>query len=290
MPSQYDELLNYSKPTPVPEDKFDAHNALLNYEAPKPANTFTSSIASTLGSGVASKGRALEDFSQANNLPTLQGLGAKARSYGESVVANNPLPVNSFSDVLDKPIDTIKQAVGNAAAFMPENLLAQGAGRAIGTGLGALTGPFAPVAMPALGTFGQFAGGALDAALNTYGGIRDTQDKNNIDNKSAAIVGSLGSGLIEQGLGPQALIGNALFKRGAAETASTIAEKIAAGQLIPEGMSMGEFIAKQLPKTVAKQGFEEGGEELVQNPLEQYTGGDNPLAKASLQQIGRAHV
>jgi hypothetical protein len=123
---------------------------------------------------------------------TLRDLGAEdvggaVEQYGAGVVQRNPSEIRSFDDVLSRPFTTAREAVGEVA---PQVGLALGA-RAVGGLLGL---PFGPVGVAA----GQFIGGLLPTAVQTYGGIRTGQREQGIDERGRALAVTIPAALLER--------------------------------------------------------------------------------------------
>jgi hypothetical protein len=123
---------------------------------------------------------------------TLRDLGAEdvggaVEQYGAGVVQRNPSEIRSFDDVLSRPFTTAREAVGEVA---PQVGLALG-GRAVGGLLGL---PFGPVGVAA----GQFIGGLLPTAVQTYGGIRTEQRAEGIDERGRALAVTIPAALLER--------------------------------------------------------------------------------------------
>jgi hypothetical protein len=123
---------------------------------------------------------------------TLRDLGAEdvggaVEQYGAGVVQRNPSEIRSFDDVLSRPFTTAREAVGEVA---PQVGLALGS-RAVGGLLGL---PFGPVGVAA----GQFIGGLLPTAVQTYGGIRTGQREQGIDERGRALAVTIPAALLER--------------------------------------------------------------------------------------------
>lgn len=227
---------------------------------------FIASAKQSMGSLVKGAGQAAADY-----IPGVDQDNALKR-YGQSVIEANPTAVHSLEDIGNSPWMATKEAAGNAGGSIGTMLGA----RALGTGITALsplTGPAAP-AVALLGQAVSWFGPAAVAALPSYGGIRDKQILNdpasNDDWKSKAIatLGAATVGAIETKFGPQEWALSALTKEGRAALAEKFAETT---------------LAKSIGFGALKGAAIEGGEELVQNPIEQLASYDDPTTRESLK-------
>ncbi|HNF90550.1 MAG TPA: hypothetical protein PLL19_14540, partial [Thiobacillaceae bacterium] len=193
--------------------------------------------------------------------------------YGQSVVDANQTAVNSLGGIVDSPWTAVKEAVGNAAGSMGTMLGA----RVLGTGITAaapFTGPAAPVVAGA-GQIIANVGPIAAAALPSYSGIRETQiaadQGNEADAKSKAIaaLGAATVGAIETKFGPQEWALQAMKKGGF----GALKDKLGA-----------ETLRGAVGKGLVKGAAIEGAEELVQNPIEQLSGYQNPTTPEALQE------
>jgi hypothetical protein len=245
---------------------FDADgNAIAGKPQDKETGGFVASVKQGIGSTIKGAGQVVADV-----VPGTQDNALKR--YGQGLIDANPTAVHSLGDIADKPGTAVTEAVGNAGGSVAQMLGA----RAIGTGITALaplTGPAAPITA-LIGQAVSWFGPAAIAALPSYGGIRDKQilnDPANNDDWKAKAVATLGAatvGAIESKFGPQEWALSAMTKEGRA----ALAEKFAATTL-----------GGSVLKAAAKGAAIEGGEELVQNPIEQMTSYDDPTSKESLK-------
>lgn len=179
-----------------------------------------------------------------------ESAGGGLRRYGEDVQFRNPTTIHSFSDFANDPWQGVKEFTGQALGSTGPALIPYvgQAGKA-----GAL-----------LGTAGRLAAGTAISSVPAYGEIRSKQDQEGIDNPWAAAGGALATGAVEQAGGIQRVL-----RPGSAARFAT------------------DF-ARSPMRTAAKAGLrtmaEEGAEELVQSPIQQYAGGQNPLAPEQLQE------
>lgn len=206
---------------------------------------FFSSLKGGLASYPAGAGRALEDAG-------LEGIGRGLRQYGEDVQFRNPSSVTGFADFTDRPWQGFKEFAGSA----------------VGSSLPALV-PYVGPAARALGGATAIAGAGM-AAIPAYGQIREQQEATGQTNIPGAALGALATGAIEQLGGVQNML------------------RPAAGRTLANGLSTD--LLKQMGtsplRTFARQGLrvagEEGLEELAQQPIQQFAGGQDPTSAESL--------
>lgn len=187
------------------------------------------------------------------------------KRYGQEVIDANPTAVQSLSDIADKPLTAIKEATGNAAGSMAgivgSRLLGQGI-----TAAAPLTGPAAPV-VAAVGQGISLLGPYAVAALPSFGSIREKQQSDTPQDKAIAALGAGTVGLIENKFGPQEWALSAMTKAGRDQLAEKFAAKTLTGS-IAKGIGTGAAV--------------EGGEELVQNPIEQLASYHDPRTPENL--------
>ncbi len=230
-----------------------------------PEGGFSAAVKRGIGSTIQGAGQIGADY--------LPGVGQDnaVSEYGRGIINDNPAAVNSLADIADKPWMAAKEATGAAVPSMGAMLGA----RAVGMGITALS-PFAGPGAPVVAGIGQLvanAGPIVAASLPSYSGIRDAQIKadpaNAADGKSKAIalLGAGTVGAIETAFGPQewAL---AAMKKGGIEA---LAKKFEA-----------KTIAASIGKGFAKGAAVEGAEELVQNPIEQISGYQDPTTRKAI--------
>ncbi len=260
MPNVFDQ---FDQPAPAANvfDQFDE-----GAEPPKPAGGLAAAAKQAIGAGIKGAGQLGADY--------LPGVGRDnaVSAYGQEVIDANPTAINSFSDMAESPWTTVKEAVGNAAALMAS----MAGARALGMGMTAaapLTGPAAPFVAGA-GQLIANAGPIVAAALPSYGGIRESQiaadPANEADGKSKAValLGAGAVGYIENKFGPQAWA-QAAMKKGGIEA---IAKQLADAKSIPGAIGKG----------ILRGGAIEGAEELVQNPIEQVAGYQDPTTRQAI--------
>jgi hypothetical protein len=254
---------------PDPSKPAESQSVFAKYGLPEPEaepqGGFIPAAKQAIGAGIKGLGQAAADF-----IPGVsQGNGLS--SYGQSVIDANPTKIHSLSDIADSPWQTVKEATGNALGSMGPMLGA----RAVGMGLSGIA-PFTGPAAPIVGGIGQLianAGPIVAAAAPSFGGIREQQiasDPNNeadAKSKAIALLGAVTVGLIESKFGPQEWALAAMKKGGIEALASKFA-----GKSIPAAVGKG----------IAHGAAVEGAEELVQNPIEQLAGYQDPTTKANV--------
>src|SRR5574337_563177 len=100
----------------------------------KPPETgFVPTMKRTAGQMLTGLATAAEDVGLGDNAIT-QGL----RNYGQGVIDRNPAGINSLSDVVAHPWETVKESLGQVAPQMATGILGRMAGGALG---GAIAGP-----------------------------------------------------------------------------------------------------------------------------------------------------
>ena len=255
-----------------------ARKKLANPEMNDPG--FVTSIKSGVGQQASALARSAKD------IPVIGGIGAFDRlgKWGDRVQENNPMGIQSLSDVIDSPVETLKEGAGNAIAQMPANVASGAAGRVLGGILGARFGN------AALGQkIGAWAGMGLPTLAQEYGGIRQTQDQEvangnpEADDKGRALAGALPAAAVEFGMGPQRLLGRMIgegFEGSAKQLAAKFAKETAG--MTPAQAS--RHVIKSAGKDILRNGAEEGAEELVQNPLEAWGAHQDPMSSETIDQ------
>lgn len=242
-----DELVRFAAPAFGSEEEA-AHYLGVTRNEPG----FGTTIKRSVGQMAAGLGVPLRDVGWENN---------PLSRYGERLIAENPSGVNSFEDIADKPWLALREAVAQGLAFVgPQfGLRAVGAGlQAVGAarGIGALSAAGRAAANP-------WIGGAGVASLPSLETIDQAQRQTGERDPLLKYGGATAVGLIEQLGGPQRL----LFRGGEAAAAREAS-----------GRPIRTFITR-----AGRVGLEEAGEELAQNPIEQYAGGQNPADQAQVQ-------
>jgi hypothetical protein len=199
------------------------------------------SFKGALGGFPVGVGRLLEDSG-------FEETGRDIREYGEGVQFRNPSsPASqSFEGFMESPWQGTKEIVGSALGYTLPALVPY-------------VGPTARV----LGGAGSAAAGTAIASVPAYGGIRETQDQTGAYDPGAALLGATATGAIEQIGGVQRL-----FRPGMQGLVGTTPRHL-----------LQEFRSTPLRtglSTANRVALGEAGEELAQNPIEQYAGGQDP--------------
>jgi hypothetical protein len=222
-------------------DKF----AALDTEPDKGDGGFLASAKNVGGGILAGAGHVLSDVGA-------DTIGEYAKEQGKQIREDNPLAVQKLSDIPEHTGKWVSESVGGMAAQAG----AAAIGGAAGTALGALTGPLAPVAMPALG----YVGANLPMWIQEYGGEREQQKENGIDDMGRAASGATVNTAIENlgGFKPGGF--------GAPRNLIKAATNELAGKTFKEG-------AQIVGKKMLKSGAEEALEEIPQEYVGAYGGG-----------------
>lgn len=240
------------------------HPDVIEYDlgvASRNAPGFTTALKSSVGSMVQGIGQLGADF--------IPGVGADnaVERYGREVTQRNPVTImegsgtaleNIGTNLMEQPLNTIRQITGGAVGFM-------GPGGVAKVGLNAYRGLRGIQALEAVSTARKTAGMAGEAAyygLPSYGQIRDVQEStgdNSFEAKLKAGLGSLAVGGIETFAGPEAALSRGIKNIGGA--------------------------GKTFVRTGLKQGAFEAGEEIMQQPIEAWAKGENPLSASNVDQM-----
>lgn len=212
-------------------------------------------IPRAVGQTIYGAGKLASDFGWENN--PIEG-------YGQRLAERNPSGINSLGDIAEHPLAALGTGIGTAAGFIGPQALVRGGGLALAArGMPALGGAMA-------GTTGQLG----LAALPSYGSIADMQGEDRgLGDKLVTGLGALSVGALENMLGVQKALG---FGKGMARTTAQQAEREAIANFgaTPWRTAGKEFLGSALG---------EGGEELLQNPIEQLAGYRNPLTAQNLE-------
>src|SRR5574337_935318 len=193
------------------------------------------------------------------------GLGANAitqglRNYGQGVIDRNPAGINSLSDVVAHPWETVKESLGQVAPQMATGILGRMAGGALG---GAIAGP--PGA-----AIGGLLGAVAPIFTQEYGGIRDDQKQSGTEDKGKALAAAAGATAIDFLGGPE----SRLIRKGV----TPLAEKAGSSALKDYATAIGKGVAT------------EGAQEGVQNVIEQLGASRNPTEAGSLEDTALASI
>jgi hypothetical protein len=184
--------------------------------------------------------------------------------FDDRVQANNPSEINSLQDIADSPWLAMKVAAGSAAGLIGPGLVGKGlgaAGNALKMSRLARTGE-------AINSFG--AQTAL-AGLPSVRAIGEQQRLSGEDeNDLLKYAASAAVGGIETKFGIQKMLG-----------VGSNAPRAGLRQVVSE---FGKSPIRTGLKTAGASMLGEGGEELLQNPVEQYAGFQDPTSPESLEQ------
>jgi hypothetical protein len=234
----------------LPSNSLSALDEVVVPDGYKAPSSFRKSLTNVGGSTLTGVGRAMKDIG-------LDSVGDAALRKGGEIQLDTQPTVQSFSDIADHPGDYVAESTGQMAGQAGLALVGGLAGRTIGAGLGSLTGPLAPIAVPALSTAGAYIGGNLPMLAQEYGSEREQQQQNGIDDKGRALTGAAATTAIEN-------LGG--FKPGGMAGAGKQIVSDLAGKGVKEG-------AKILAKKAVKSGLQEAAEEIPQQYTGAYGGG-----------------
>lgn len=150
---------------------------------------FVPTIKRTGGKMLSGVGIAAEDIAGKNVISDY------LRRKGEDIVAENPAAIGSLRDIVEQPGMAVKEAVGQMVPQIGAGVLGRMAG-------GALAGrAFGPAGV----AVGGLVGGLAPIFTQEYGGIREDQQAQNIDDKGRALLAAGGATALEF-LGPEGRI------------------------------------------------------------------------------------
>jgi len=231
----------------APEDVAGDFGVKLN------APGFVTGLKQGLGSFQYGLSRAVEDATGVQGLYGVRS-GQDLQFYNPSSSASS-----SLEGFKEAPWQGIKEIAGQAVgATLPSLVPFVGhASRATTLGRAVLAARSLP-------------GQTLLAAAPVYGSVRQDQDASGIDDKPRAVIAALGSGAIEAKLGIQ----------------GALARRAAARPIQHEVASLSGTPLRTAGKVWARQGVEEGAEEVMQQPLQQWAAHQDPLSDASVRDTG----
>lgn len=232
-PTKYSRLKPLSYYAPVASEPVERPNA----------PGLMSDVRRATGQFVSGAGSTLRDLG-------VEGVGGAVEQYGADVVRRNPSEIQSFDDVLSRPLTTAREAVGEVAPQVGLALGGQLGGRIVG---GALGIPFGPAGIAVGQQVGGFVGGLLPTAVQTYGGIRTEQREKGIDERGRALAVTIPAALLERFGG---------VERVALRVAGEGTEFLA--------RAAGTGFAKNAGKQFVRGGLEEAITEIPQTGLERY--------------------
>lgn len=173
-------------------------------QAPKPKGSFTGDIARGTGQVIGSFGTTAKDLGA-------DRIGGAMERYGMGLAQRNPAEINTFADVVEKPLTTIREGAGEMLPQLPANIGAGLAGRVVGGAIGSLAGP----AGTAVGQWVGGLGGAYLANLaQEYGGIRQEQAEQGIDKPGRALAAAAPAAALDFAIGPEGKVIKNVAKSG----------------------------------------------------------------------------
>lgn len=187
--------------------------------------------------------------------------------FDDRVQANNPSEINSLEDIADNPWLATRVAAGNAVGFLGPGLVGKGLGFA-GQGLRmARVGQVGE----AINSFGAQTAIAGLPSLRSIGQDQRASGEAPNDLLKYAAAGTVGA--VENLFGVQKLLGVGQLGRGVVRDA----ERAAVDEF-------GKTPWRTAGKTFLKTAAGEGGEELLQSPIEQFAGYKDPTSAKSMEE------
>lgn len=181
--------------------------------------------------------------------------------FAQDVEFRNPSGVNSLSDIVDKPGLAVKEAVANGLTF----IVPGGALKAAGAGLRGLK-----MANAARAVDNPLTQAAVAGVPSLAGIGQDQRESGEGENLALKYGASLGVGAVENLGGVQRLMGF-----GGQSAKRTAAQEVAAFGKSPFRTAM---------KATGRSMAEEGAEEMIQSPMEQYAGYKDPTSAQSVDE------
>lgn len=250
-------------PYDIPDDDPEYQALLKQYgvgapQAPQQQAGFKSAFKNALGSQVQGVGQIAADLGWQDN---------PIERYGKSVQDANPMSIRSLGDIVESPWQATKEATGMALGYIAPAMV----GRGLQLAGGAMKMTGLSKAGTALNTMPVQT--AL-AAVPSYGGIREEQERdghNDLSDIGMAALGAGTVGAIETKFGAQKMLG---LGKGAVAT-PTKAEFV---------KGLGKTPLATMGKVMGRTVAEEMGEELAQNPIEQLAAYQNPLTAENINE------
>lgn len=172
------------------------------------------------GQAFSNVGSALQDFGA-------EQLGQYMQESGGALAARNPSKITTAADIIDSPLQTATEAVGEVVGYdVPMAIAQTAAGAAAGAKAGALLAPFTGGASIPIGALlGGVGARYLGTMLETYGSVRAEQREQGIADKTRAAGAAGASAALEALLGPEARIASQFGKRAAADQSLSGADR-----------------------------------------------------------------
>ena len=164
------------------------------------------------GQAFSNVGSALQDFGA-------ESLGQYMQESGGALAARNPSKITTAADVIDSPLQTATEAIGEVVGYdVPVAIAQTAAGAAAGAKAGTLLAPFTGGASIPIGALlGGIGARYLGTMLETYGSVRAEQREQGIEDRTRAAGAAGASAALEALLGPEARIASQFGRRAAAD-------------------------------------------------------------------------
>lgn len=165
-------------------------------------------------------------------------VGKSVERYGRDVAFKNPSEINTFSEALQSPGTTAREALGEVTPQIASSTATGVAGGAIGRGIGSVAGtPFGPGGVVAGNVIGGYlgfkAGQFLGNLAQEYGGIRTEQREAGIEDKTRALTAATVAAGLDTGFGIEGAIGK--VAKGGLNILSREAGKSLTGHVVKQG-------------------------------------------------------
>ena len=210
---------------------------------------------------------------------TLQDLGAESlgqymQESGGALAARNPSKITTAADIVDSPLQTATEAVGEVGYDITAAGLQTAAGAAFGAKVGTALAPFTGGASIPIGALlGGLGTRYLGTLAETYGSVRSEQREKGIDDRSRALGAAGGSAALEALLGPEARIGGRLSNM-IGRRAEDVADAATAPGALSSATDLANATRGQRMRAggvdLLKQGVIEGATEIPQSGFERF--------------------
>jgi hypothetical protein len=218
-------------------------------------------------------------------------VGPALEQFGGDIARRNPSKIGSVQDIIDSPLVTAGEAVGETgfevARYGALGATGAAVGAGIGVGLTAATGGLAAPTIPVFAFLGNRVANWIPTFAQTYGGIRSEQREAGIENKDRAAAAAFGSSALDFLLGPEIRVMRAVggpLTRAATAKVDNIAQARA-------------FLAQGAPRATGSYGrnaaVDLGGEfvtEVAQTGLERYGAEKDLTSEEALNEYGVAGI
>ena len=199
-----------------------------------------------------------------------------ARQYFSDVAARNPSQISTAKDLLDKPLTTVQETMGE----LPVDLAAMAVGAGVGAKAGAAAGAvFGPAGAGVGAGLGAILGGTLANFPEFFGNAMTEQRSKGVYDPARAVMTSAGSSALEL-LGPEAWVARSVAKKIAAKGLPA-----AVGDLSGARALMTAGAAKTVGKKLAVGAAIEGPlTEFPQTVLDRYGGYSDLLSTQAIDE------